>query len=79
MTSDRSRRCAALATVLMLGWFSIPQDMPAQCDQLVFARANPILCSSDPFGLGPGSAPSTGGNGSRGLIGGLLHTLGGLL
>jgi hypothetical protein len=53
---------------------------PDQCDQPVFARANPGLCYPGPLGSLPGGS---GGGGSGGLLGGIgriVHNLtGGLL
>lgn len=51
-----------------------PQDVPAQCEQLVFARSNPGLCYAGPFGGFPGS-----GSGGGGSDGGILGTIGRVL
>lgn len=65
---------SAVFIVLILG----PKDIPPQCEQIVFARANPGLCEArgGPFG-------HFGGGGSGGLLGGIagiVHNLtGGLL
>lgn len=51
-----------------------PSDVPDQCDQLVFARANPALCYAGPFGQFPGH----GGGGDGGILGTIGRVLGGL-
>lgn len=55
-----------------------PKDVPPQCEQDVFRRVNPGLCSVGPL---PGfPAPQGGGGGLLGGIGRILHNLtGGLL
>lgn len=71
-------KAAAVLTVLF-----VLSPAPDQCDQLVFARANPGLCYQGPLGSLPGGGGPTGGGGSGGLLGGIgrvVHNLtGGLL
>jgi hypothetical protein len=68
-----------VAAVLLVLFILAPA--PDQCDQPVFARANPGLCYPGPLGSFPGGAPTGGGSG--GLLGGIgriVHNLtGGLL
>jgi hypothetical protein len=69
-----------VAAVLVVLFVLAPA--PDQCDQQVFARANPGLCYPGPLGSFPGGS-HTGGGGSGGLLGGIgrvVHNLtGGLL
>lgn len=67
---------AACSILIILG----PKDVPDQCDQLVYARANPAQCYVFPFPQLPGGNASSGSGGNDGgLIGRILHGIGGLL
>lgn len=68
-----------LTILLLCGALMVPLDKPPQCDQPVFARNNPGLCSYFPF---PNLDPRGGGGSDGGLLGGIgrvLHGLSGLL
>jgi hypothetical protein len=65
-------RTAAIVAALVIIFTSPIAD---QCDQPVFAKANPGLCNyQGPFGQFPGG----GGGGDGGLIGGIGRVLHGL-
>jgi hypothetical protein len=67
-------RAAVVLTLMIL--LLAPMDVPEQCDALVFARANPGLCYSGPYGHFPGGGG--GGSGGGGILGTIGRVLGGL-
>jgi hypothetical protein len=62
--------------VLVVAWLVfMPMDVPAQCEQQVYARANPQLCDvMFPFPI----SPSGGGSDGGGILGTIGRVLGGL-
>lgn len=78
--------CAGLlvtAAALMVASAAVADPNDAQCSDPTFAHSNPMLCGdySTPFGVAGSGTPAkgAGGGGNGGLIGSILHGLGGLL
>jgi hypothetical protein len=75
MVMANSLAAVALVVVVLVLPSDVPLDVPDQCDQPTFARANPGLCGdSSPYPPFPGSGPP----GDGGLIGGIARVLHGL-
>lgn len=83
MLADKIARLAAVTVILVVLQFPADDPYAAQCRDKAFASANPGLCSNAPWGMGGGGngepPAGGGGGGSGGLIGGILHKIGGLL